>query len=170
MSQLDNPIQYVESRFNLQLKRVGRTEWAGPCPWCGGTDRFHVWDRGNYWCRPGPGHCGKSGWLDEMDGTNPPTKEQILELWSSFEPKPQELGLPSAPQPFLKYFEEENRPQTRLDREYENGMGVTIGRLREDLILGWRFVCLSHNTLRGAAGGGVLTAELLKVEGYLQAK
>ena len=101
---------------------------------------------------------------------NKPAKEQILELWSAFKPKPQQLKLPSAPQPFLKYFEEESRPQTRLDREYENGMGVTIGRLREDLILDWRFVCLSHNTLRGAAGGGVLTAELLKAEGYLQAK
>ena len=99
-----------------------------------------------------------------------PAKEQILELWSSFKPKPQELKLPSAPRPFLKYFEEDNRPQTRLDRDYENGMGVTIGRLREDLILDWRFVCLSHNTLRGAAGGGVLTAELLKAEGYLQTK
>lgn len=99
-----------------------------------------------------------------------PSKEQILELWSSFKPRPQELNLPSAPQPFLKYFEEDNRPQTRLDRDYENGMGVTIGRLREDLILDWRFVCLSHNTLRGAAGGGVLTAELLKAEGYLQTK
>ena len=99
-----------------------------------------------------------------------PPREEILRLWSSFQPKPQQLRLPSAPQPFLKYFEEENRPQTRLDREYENGMGVTIGRLREDLILDWRFVCLSHNTLRGAAGGGVLTAELLKSQGYLQAK
>ena len=99
-----------------------------------------------------------------------PAKEQMLELWKSFRARPQELNLPSAPQPFLKYFDEDNRPQTRLDREYERGMGVTIGRLREDLILDWRFVCLSHNTLRGAAGGGVLTAELLKVEGYLQAK
>jgi aspartate-semialdehyde dehydrogenase len=99
-----------------------------------------------------------------------PAKEEILELWSSFQPKPQELKLPSAPQPFLKYFQEDNRPQTRLDRDYGDGMGVTIGRLREDLILDWRFVCLSHNTLRGAAGGGVLTAELLKAEGYLQAK
>jgi len=99
-----------------------------------------------------------------------PTKEQILELWAAFKARPQELKLPSAPQPFLKYFEEDSRPQTKLDREYERGMGVTIGRLREDLILDWRFVCLSHNTLRGAAGGGVLTAELLKAEGYLQAK
>jgi len=99
-----------------------------------------------------------------------PSKEQILEMWASFKARPQELNLPSAPQPFLKYFEEDNRPQTRLDREYKGGMGVTIGRLREDLILDWRFVCLSHNTLRGAAGGGVLTAELLKAEGYLQAK
>jgi aspartate-semialdehyde dehydrogenase len=99
-----------------------------------------------------------------------PAKEQILELWAAFKARPQELNLPSAPQPFLKYFEEDDRPQTKLDREYKRGMGVTIGRLREDLILDWRFVCLSHNTLRGAAGGGVLTAELLKAEGYLQAK
>ncbi len=99
-----------------------------------------------------------------------PTKERILELWAAFKARPQELNLPSAPRPFLKYFEEDNRPQTKLDREYERGMGITIGRLREDLILDWRFVCLSHNTLRGAAGGGVLTAELLKAEGYLQAK
>ncbi|MEE8591864.1 MAG: Asd/ArgC dimerization domain-containing protein, partial [Spirochaetia bacterium] len=99
-----------------------------------------------------------------------PTKERILELWAAFKARPQELNLPSAPRPFLKYFEEDNRPQTKLDREYERGMGITIGRLREDLILDWRFVCLSHNTLRGAAGGGVLTAELLKAEGYLQSK
>jgi aspartate-semialdehyde dehydrogenase len=101
---------------------------------------------------------------------NKPAKEQILELWASFDAKPQQLKLPSAPRPFLKYFEEDNRPQTGLDRDFEQGMGVTLGRLREDLILDWRFVCLSHNTLRGAAGGGVLTAELLKAEGYLQAK
>jgi aspartate-semialdehyde dehydrogenase len=99
-----------------------------------------------------------------------PSKQRILELWKSFRGRPQELGLPSAPQPFLHYFEEDNRPQTGLDREFEKGMGVTLGRLREDLLLDWRFVCLSHNTLRGAAGGAVLMAELLKAEGYLKAK
>ncbi|MBN1834547.1 MAG: aspartate-semialdehyde dehydrogenase [Spirochaetales bacterium] len=99
-----------------------------------------------------------------------PTKERILELWAGYRGRPQELGLPSAPQPFLKYFAEDDRPQTRLDRDFEGGMGVTLGRLREDLLLDWRFVCLSHNTLRGAAGGGVLMAELLKAEGYLQSK
>ncbi len=99
-----------------------------------------------------------------------PSKERILELWQQFRGRPQELKLPSAPQPFLKYFEEEDRPQTRLDRNFGQGMGITIGRLREDPILDWRFVCLSHNTLRGAAGGAVLMAELLQAEGYLQAK
>jgi aspartate-semialdehyde dehydrogenase len=99
-----------------------------------------------------------------------PSKERILELWRSFRGRPQELELPSAPKPFLTYFEEENRPQTRLDRDAGGGMGITVGRLREDRILDWRFVCLSHNTLRGAAGGAVLTAELLQAEGHLQAR
>jgi len=98
------------------------------------------------------------------------SRDRILELWASFEPKPQRLGLPSAPKPFLKYYDEEDRPQTRLDRDYGGGMGITLGRLREDRLVDWRFVCLSHNTIRGAAGGGVLTAELLKAEGYLTAK
>ncbi|NLY74119.1 MAG: aspartate-semialdehyde dehydrogenase [Firmicutes bacterium] len=99
-----------------------------------------------------------------------PAKEEIIELWRNFKGKPQLLSLPSAPQPFLKYFEEENRPQTKLDRDFENGMGVTIGRLREDHLFQYKFVALSHNTVRGAAGGGVLTAELLAAEGYLQAR
>jgi aspartate-semialdehyde dehydrogenase len=99
-----------------------------------------------------------------------PSREQVLEAWAAFEAKPQRLGLPSAPRPFLKYFDQDNRPQTRLDRDFGNGMGITLGRLREDRLVDWRFVCLSHNTLRGAAGGGVLTAELLKAEGYLAAK
>jgi aspartate-semialdehyde dehydrogenase len=99
-----------------------------------------------------------------------PSKERILELWRSFRGRPQELELPSAPRPFLTYFEEDNRPQTRLDRDAGGGMGITVGRLREDRILDWRFVCLSHNTLRGAAGGAVLTAELLQAEGHLQAR
>ena len=95
-----------------------------------------------------------------------PSKEEILERWASFKGRPQELELPSAPKQFLQYFEEDNRPQTRLDRMREGGMGVNIGRLREDTQYDYKFVCLSHNTLRGAAGGAVLLAELLKAEGY----
>ncbi|HEY8462489.1 MAG TPA: aspartate-semialdehyde dehydrogenase [Bacillota bacterium] len=99
-----------------------------------------------------------------------PSQAAILESWANFKGQPQLLNLPSAPQPFLKYFEENNRPQTRLDRDLAGGMGIAIGRLREDNLYDYKFVCLSHNTLRGAAGGGVLSAELLKAEGYLQAK
>jgi aspartate-semialdehyde dehydrogenase len=99
-----------------------------------------------------------------------PAREKILELWKGFQGKPQSLSLPSAPRPFLTYFSEDNRPQTRLDRDNGSGMGITIGRLREDTLLDYRFVCLSHNTVRGAAGGAVLMAELLKAEGYLKAK
>ncbi|MFB5676364.1 aspartate-semialdehyde dehydrogenase [Paenibacillus terreus] len=99
-----------------------------------------------------------------------PSKAEILERWQQFKGRPQELGLPSAPQQFITYFEEENRPQTKLDRDIERGMGVSTGRLREDTIYDYKFVGLSHNTLRGAAGGGVLIAELLKAEGYIQAK
>jgi aspartate-semialdehyde dehydrogenase len=99
-----------------------------------------------------------------------PTKEQILSAWKAFAGKPQKLGLPSAPKQFLTYFEDDARPQTRLDRDAENGQGVTIGRLRPDAVFDWRFVALSHNTVRGAAGGAVLTAELLTAEGFIQAK
>lgn len=99
-----------------------------------------------------------------------PSKEQILAAWSEFSGKPQKLGLPSAPKQFLRYFEEDARPQTRLDRDAENGQGVTIGRLRPDAVFDWRFVALSHNTVRGAAGGAVLTAELLTAEGFIQGK
>ena len=99
---------------------------------------------------------------------NPPTKEEILADWAAYEGKPQTLGLPSAPEKFLTYFEEDNRPQTALDRDLYGGMGVTLGRLRPDALFDYRFVGLSHNTLRGAAGGAVLIAELLYREGYLQ--
>ncbi|MGB4660256.1 MAG: aspartate-semialdehyde dehydrogenase [Mobilitalea sp.] len=99
-----------------------------------------------------------------------PTKEQILKAWNNFKGLPQELDLPSAPKQFIKYFEEDNRPQAKLDRDYENGMGVTLGRLREDKVYDYKFVGLSHNTIRGAAGGGVLIAELLKAQGYITAK
>ncbi|MBE6600157.1 MAG: aspartate-semialdehyde dehydrogenase [Ruminococcaceae bacterium] len=97
---------------------------------------------------------------------NKPSKEEILELWKNFKGKPQELGLPSAPEQFITYFEEDNRPQCNLDRGIYGGMGVTAGRLREDTLYDYKFVGLSHNTLRGAAGGAVLNAELLYKEGY----
>ncbi|CAH1195061.1 Aspartate-semialdehyde dehydrogenase [Paenibacillus allorhizoplanae] len=101
---------------------------------------------------------------------NKPSKEEILARWLNYKGRPQELNLPSAPKQFITYFEEENRPQTKLDREIERGMGVSVGRLREDSMFDFKFVGLSHNTLRGAAGGAVLIAELLKAEGYIQAK
>ncbi|MBT3319933.1 MAG: aspartate-semialdehyde dehydrogenase [Clostridia bacterium] len=95
-----------------------------------------------------------------------PSKEEILERWAAYQGVPQQLNLPSAPKQFLVYFEDDSRPQTKLDRDNQNGMGVTIGRLREDTLYDYKFVCLSHNTLRGAAGGGVLAAELLAAKGY----
>ena len=98
------------------------------------------------------------------------SKEDILDRWRNFKSKPAQMGLPSAPDPFLHYFEEDNRPQTKLDRDFGNGMGITLGRLREDAHYDWKFVGLSHNTLRGAAGGGVLSAEYLVKEGFIQAK
>ena len=101
---------------------------------------------------------------------NKPSKEEILEAWREYKGRPQELSLPSAPPQFLTYFEEDNRPQTALDRDIYGGMGVTLGRLREDSVYDYKFVGLSHNTLRGAAGGAVLIAELLYREGYLTAK
>ncbi len=99
-----------------------------------------------------------------------PGKDEIIDRWRSYKSKPAQMGLPSAPDPFLAYFEEDNRPQTKLDRDFGNGMGVTMGRLREDSHYDYKFVCLSHNTLRGAAGGGVLSAEFLVKEGYITAK
>ena len=96
-----------------------------------------------------------------------PEKDEILKAWRAFEGKPQELELPNAPKQFLHYFEEDNRPQTRLDRELERGMAISIGRLRPDTQYDYKFVCLSHNTLRGAAGGAVLLAELLCAENYI---
>ena len=95
-----------------------------------------------------------------------PTKEEILRAWAEFSGEPQKLALPSAPKQFIHYFEEENRPQAKLDRNLENGMAVSVGRLREDILFDYKFVCLSHNTLRGAAGGAVLMAELLAAKGY----
>ncbi len=98
---------------------------------------------------------------------NKPTKEQILEKWNNFSGRPQELKLPSAPKQFLKYFEEDNMPQTKLHRDLEGGMTVSLGRLREDSQYDYKFVGLSHNTLRGAAGGAVLLAELLCADNYI---
>ena len=97
---------------------------------------------------------------------NKPSKEEILTAWKEFAGVRQELELPSAPKQFLNYFEEDNRPQAKLDRNLEGGMAISIGRLREDTQYDYKFVCLSHNTLRGAAGGGVLLAELLAAKGY----
>ena len=99
-----------------------------------------------------------------------PTKEQLIEKLESFRGAPQELELPSAPKQFIRYMTEDNRPQVTLDVDYERGMGVSIGRLREDTVYDWKFVGLSHNTVRGAAGGAVLCAELLKAKGFIAAK
>ena len=99
-----------------------------------------------------------------------PTKEQLIEKLRSFSGVPQELQLPSAPKNFIQYLEDDNRPQVALDVDYENGMGISVGRLREDTVYDFKFVGLSHNTVRGAAGGAVLCAELLKAQGYIQKK
>ena len=99
-----------------------------------------------------------------------PTKEQLIEKLESFRGLPQELDLPSAPKQFIRYMQEDNRPQVMLDVDYEKGMGVSIGRLREDSIYDFKFVGLSHNTVRGAAGGAVLCAETLTAKGYIQHK
>ena len=99
-----------------------------------------------------------------------PTKEQLIAKLKEFRGVPQELELPSAPKQFIQYMEEDNRPQVQLDVDYENGMGVSVGRIREDHVYDWKFVGLSHNTVRGAAGGAVLCAELLKAQGYITKK
>ena len=99
-----------------------------------------------------------------------PTKEQLIKALVEFKGLPQELELPSAPKQFIQYLEEDNRPQVTEDVNFEHGMGVSVGRLREDTVYDWKFVGLSHNTVRGAAGGAVLCAETLKAKGYIQAK
>ncbi|MCR5692089.1 MAG: aspartate-semialdehyde dehydrogenase [Eubacterium sp.] len=98
------------------------------------------------------------------------TKEELVQALRDFKGAPQELNLPNAPKHFIQYLEEDNRPQVTMDVNYENGFGVSIGRLREDSLFDWKFVGLSHNTVRGAAGGALLMAELLKAKGYLTAK
>ncbi len=99
-----------------------------------------------------------------------PTKEQLIAKLREFKGLPQELNLPSAPKQFIQYLEEDNRPQVSLDVDFEHGMGISVGRIREDSIYDWKFVGLSHNTVRGAAGGAVLCAELLKAQGYIEKK
>ena len=99
-----------------------------------------------------------------------PTKEEIIERWRNFKGLPQTLELPSAPKQFIQYLEEDNRPQVQLDKDFEHGMGISMGRLREDTVYDYKFVGLSHNTVRGAAGGAILCAELLKAQGYIEKK
>ncbi len=99
-----------------------------------------------------------------------PTKDEILKIWSEFSGRPQELELPSAPKQFIHYYTQDDMPQTKLCRDLEGGMAISTGRLREDTQYDYKFVCISHNTLRGAAGGGVLLAELLCAEGYIEPK
>ncbi len=99
-----------------------------------------------------------------------PSFDDIVSAWRRFKGEPQEIGIPSAPEHFITYFDEPDRPQTKLDRVIENGMGITAGRLREDSLFDWKFVGVSHNTLRGAAGGAVENAELLAAKGWIEAK
>ena len=99
-----------------------------------------------------------------------PARQDILDRWAAFPSRPAALKLPSAPSPFLTYFEDDSRPQIRLDRDLGQGMGVAVGRLRRDKIYDYKFVCLSHNTIRGASGGAILIAELLRSEGLIQSK
>ena len=156
-------------------------------PYIGGEEEkseqepLKIWgaSRTARWCWPTapPSPPSASGWpaqrrahgrlLHEVRRGQGPSMEQIKADWAAFSGRPQALNLPSAPKQFLHYFEEENRPQTKLDRMLENGMAVSIGRLRPDTQYDYKFVCLSHNTLRGAAGGAVLLAELLCAEGYI---
>ena len=105
-----------------------------------------------------------------MSFENKPSKEEIIEKWAAYKGLPQELNLPSAPKNFIQYLEDDNRPQVSLDVDFEKGMGISVGRIREDHVYDWKFVGLSHNTVRGAAGGAVLCAELLKAQGYITKK
>ena len=105
-----------------------------------------------------------------VDFAEKPSAEEMIEGWAAYQGRPQQLQLPSAPRQFIHYFTEPDRPQTQSERELEQGMAISVGRLRPDHLFDYRFVCLSHNTLRGAAGGAVLTAELLAAEGYLDVR
>ncbi|MDY6356967.1 MAG: Asd/ArgC dimerization domain-containing protein, partial [Catonella sp.] len=105
-----------------------------------------------------------------VDFEEKPTKEEMIEKLRNFSGLPQKLKLPSAPEHFIQYRDEDDRPQVRLDVDYEHGMGVSVGRLRPDTVFDWKFIGLAHNTLRGAAGGAVLIAELLVKEGWITRK
>ncbi len=105
-----------------------------------------------------------------VDFEKKPEKEALIKAMTDFEGEPQRLKLPSAPKQFIRYLTEDNRPQVKMDVDFENGFGISIGRLREDVIFDYKFVGLSHNTVRGAAGGGILCAELLKAKGYIDYK
>ena len=119
-------------------------------------------------------HCNRVPVLDghmaciSVSFEKRPTEDQIIGAWKKFSGEPQKLGLPLAPKQPIIYTDEPARPQPMLDRDNDKGMAVTVGRLRKCNVLDYRFVCLSHNTIRGAAGGAVLTAELLKAKGYLK--
>ena len=102
-----------------------------------------------------------------VDFKNKPSKDEIIDIWNSYSGEPQALSLPHAPKQFLRYFTEDDMPQTKLCRDLEGGMAVSVGRLREDTQYDYKFVCVSHNTLRGAAGGAVLLAELLCAKGWM---
>ena len=101
---------------------------------------------------------------------NKPSMDEIKKIWAEYAGEPQALQLPSAPKQFIQYLEEDNRPQVTMDVDYENGMGVSVGRLREDTVYDWKFIGLSHNTVRGAAGGAVLCAETLTAKGFITKK
>ena len=105
-----------------------------------------------------------------MSFENKPSIDEIISKWKEYKGEPQKLNLPSAPKQFLNYMTEDDRPQSKFDRDCEKGMGISIGRLREDNLFQYKFACLSHNTIRGAAGGAILTAELLKEQGYITKK
>ena len=119
-------------------------------------------------CNRVPVSDGHMACVNIKFGNKKPSKEEILKIWKEFSSVPQELKLPSAPEKAVIYLEDDDRPQTRLDRDNDKGMAVTVGRLREDNVFDYKFVALSHNTVRGAAGGGILNAELLKAKGYLK--
>lgn len=127
---IGDPVAFVESRYGLQLKKVGPTEWAGPCPWCGGRDRFHIWDRGNFWCRPAAGHCGRSGWLDELENGTALTKDEVLELRvAALERKQEEherrltaLEKMHECEDHLRYHENLNANESAVDYWADEGM------------------------------------------------
>jgi aspartate-semialdehyde dehydrogenase len=119
-------------------------------------------------CNRVPAVHGHTACVSLKFKANKPALDEIVAIWRAFEPEPQKLGLPSAPQPFLIYRQEQDRPQTRRDRDAGGGMAITIGRLRDCPVMDCRFVALSHNTIRGAAGGAILSAELIKAKGYLE--